>query len=59
MVKKSYIIPSIEVSFAEVEQIIAASVMNIDGDTNLGLGDGEIPDEADVRELDDDFLDWD
>ena len=59
MVKKSYIIPSIEVSFAEVEQIIAASVMNIDGDSNLGLGDGEIPDEADVRELDDDFLDWD
>ena len=59
MVKKSYIIPSIEVSFAEVEQIIAASVMNIDGDTNLGLGNGEIPDEADVRELDDDFLDWD
>ena len=47
--KKTYINPMIEVSLAEVEQIIAASITDIAGNSDLGLGDGEIPDEADVK----------
>ena len=49
--KKTYIIPAIEVSFAEAEQIIAASITNIGGDAGLEISD-ETPDEGDVKEFD-------
>jgi len=55
--KKSYIIPAIEISLAEVEQIIAASVKHIDGDSGLGIGEGDTPDVADVNAAYGD--DWD
>jgi len=50
--KKSYIIPSIEVSLAEVEQIIAASITGVGGDSGLEINTGEVPDEGDVKEFD-------
>ena len=52
MVKKTYIIPAVEVSFAEAEQIIAASITNIGGDSGLEINTGETPDEGDVKEFD-------
>ena len=53
MVKKTYIIPAIEVSLAEAEQIIAASgtITGIGGDSGLGISD-EIPYEGDAKEFD-------
>ena len=50
--KKTYIIPVTEVSFAEAEQIIAASITKIGGDADLGINTGEVPDEGDVKEFD-------
>ena len=50
--EKKYIIPAIEVSLAEVEQIIAASITGIGGDSGLGMNTGETPDEGNVKESD-------
>ena len=59
MEKKSYIVPATEVSLAEVEQIIAASVQHVGGDaTDLGIGTGETPTDADVKGVQDKSL-WD
>ena len=56
--KKTYIIPATEISQGVVEEMIAASITGIGGDSGLGLGDDDIPDYADVREFDEDDLDW-
>ena len=50
VMKKAYINPAIEVSLAEVEQIIAASITKVGGDADLEIGSGETPGEADVKE---------
>ena len=52
MMKKTYIIPVTEVSFAEAEQIIAASITEIGGDSGLKRGEGDTPDNADAKEFD-------
>ena len=57
--KKTYIFPATPVESAVAEQMIAASVTNIGGDSKLGFGDGDVPSDADVKEFDEDFdLDW-
>ena len=50
--KKTYNIPAVEVSFAEAEQIIAASITNIGGDADLKINTGDTPEEGDVKEFD-------
>ena len=55
--KKTYIIPTTEISQGVVEEMIAASITNVDGDSGIGLGTGETPNEADVKESGDSF--WD
>jgi len=55
--KKTYIFPATKVEAAVIEEMIAASITNIGGDSNLGMGDGEIPDDADVNECNDNI--WD
>ena len=51
--KKTYIIPATEVSFAEAEQIIAASITGIGGDSGLNINtNDEIPVEGDAKEFD-------
>ena len=47
--KKTYIIPAIEVTPVVAEQMIAASITKVDGNSGLELGDGEVPGEADVK----------
>lgn len=47
--KKTYIIPSVEVTYVVAEQMIAASITNIGGGSGIELGEGEIPEEADVK----------
>ena len=50
--KKTYIIPATEISQGIVEEMIAASITEIGGDSGLELGEGEVPDDADVKEFD-------
>ena len=45
--KKTYIIPALEVTPCVAEQMIAASITNVTGP--IGLGDGTVPAEADVK----------
>ena len=55
--KKTYVIPATKVEAAVIEEMIAASITGIGGDSGIGLGDGDAPGDADVKEFDDD--DWD
>ena len=50
--KKTYIFPATKVESAVAEQMIAASVTNIGGDSGLEINTGEIPDEGDAKEFD-------
>ena len=47
--KKTYIIPTTEVTFVVAEQMIANSITAVGGNSGIGLGDGEVPGEADVK----------
>ena len=50
--KKTYISPVLTIESAiDTESIIAASITAIGGDLGLGIGEDEIPTEADVKEL--------
>ena len=57
--KKTYIIPATKVESAFAEQMIASSITHIEGESNLPIGNGEIPTDADVKESDDGFWDGD
>ena len=50
--KKTYIIPATEISQGIVEEMIAASITEIGGDSGLELGEGDAPGDADVKEFD-------
>jgi hypothetical protein len=56
-VKKTYLIPVTEISQGVAEQMIAASITNISGDSDLPIGTDEVPSEADVKESGNSF--WD
>jgi len=47
--KKTYIIPSVEVTYVVAEQMVAASITSVGGDANIEIGTGETPEEADVK----------
>ena len=47
--KKTYIIPTTEVTFVVADQMIANSITDVGGNSGIGLGDGEVPEEADVK----------
>lgn len=55
--KKTYLIPVTEISQGVAEQMIAASITNISGDSDLPIGTDEVPSEADVKESGNSF--WD
>ena len=55
--KKTYLIPVTEISHGVAEQMIAASITNISGDSDLPIGTDEVPSEADVKESGNSF--WD
>lgn len=50
IMKKSYIIPATKVEYAVAEQMLAASITNVGGDTEIKLGTGDVPGTADVKE---------
>ena len=41
--------PALEVQFVHAEQMIAASITKIGGDSGLELGGGDAPTDADVK----------
>lgn len=47
--KKTYIAPVVEGVMMDAEEILAASVTSVGGDSGLGLGTGETPTEADAK----------
>lgn len=47
--KKTYIIPTTEVTFVVAEQMIANSITDVGGNSGIGIGEGEVPEEADVK----------
>lgn len=49
--KKTYIIPATEISQGIVEEMIAASITAITGDSELYINTGETPEEGDVKEF--------
>lgn len=57
--KKTYIIPVTEISQGVVEQMIAASITTIGGDSGLQKGEDEIPANADTKESNGSWnIDW-
>ena len=48
--KKTYIVPAMDVTTLDVVHMIANSVKHIGGNSGLELGTEETPDEADVKE---------
>ena len=47
--KKSYLQPEVEVLNVNVIQMLANSITNIGGDSDLQPGEGDVPGEADVK----------
>ncbi|MBR4534066.1 MAG: hypothetical protein IKO85_05970 [Bacteroidaceae bacterium] len=48
--KKKYMTPALDVQYVQEETMIAASITGIGGDTDIELGVGDAPEEADVKE---------
>ena len=47
--KKTYIIPAMDVTLVVAEEMIAGSITGVGGDSGIEIGDGETPGEADVK----------
>ena len=47
--KKSYLQPETEVLNVNVVEMLAGSITKVDGDSGVGLGEGEAPTTADVK----------
>ena len=47
--KKTYIIPALHVQRVQAEQMIAASITSVGGNSGIGQGTGETPTEADTK----------
>ena len=56
--KKTYIIPATKVEAAVIEEMIAASITGIGGDSGLNKGTGDLPVKADVKESGAWDIDW-
>ena len=49
IMKKDYISPEVNITYVEAYNMIAASVTNVGGDAEIGLGTDEAPGEADAK----------
>ena len=47
--KKTYISPAMDVTYMVAEQMIANSITGVSGDSGIGMGDGPVPTDADVK----------
>ena len=47
--KKTYISPAMDVTYLVAEQMIANSITGIGGNAGIGMGEGDVPGEADVK----------
>lgn len=48
--KKTYIIPALSEHNVQTEMLIAASITSVGGNSGIGMGEGETPTEADVKD---------
>ena len=59
MKKKTYLIPAIIITDVKLQTLMNAS-LTVDGDSGIGMGDGETPTTADSRRRDEwDDEEWD
>ena len=49
IMKKDYISPEVNVTYVEALSMIAASVTEVGGNSDIEMGEGEAPDEADAK----------
>ena len=47
--KKTYIAPELYMQLIQAEQMIAASITNVGGDSGIKIGEGDTPTDADVK----------
>jgi len=47
--KKTYMIPALYVQRVQAEQMIAASIRNVGGNSGIQINDGEAPEQADAK----------
>ena len=47
--KKTYISPELYMELIQAEQMIAASITKVEGNSGIGMGEGETPTEADTK----------
>ena len=47
--KKRYIVPTIHTLHLDSVQIIATSIKNIGGNSGIGMGNGDVPTEANAK----------
>ena len=58
--KKTYIIPVAEPVYVQAENMIAASITGVGGDSDIQIGEGEAPGTADVKKVNTvEWEDWD
>ena len=48
--KKTYIAPALDVQHVQAEMMIAASITGIGGNSGLEMGEGNAPEDADVKD---------
>ena len=48
--KKTYIIPTLSEHNVQTEMLIAASITSVGGNSGLGMGEGDTPTDADVKD---------
>ena len=48
--KKTYIIPALSEHNVQTETLIAASITTVGGNSGLGMGEGDTPTDADVKD---------
>lgn len=48
--KKIYMTPEVNITYVEAQKMIAASVTEVGGNSDIVMGEGEAPDEADAKQ---------
>lgn len=48
--KKTYITPVTDICQMDAEQMVAASITEVGGNSGIEMGTGETPEEADIKE---------
>ena len=58
IMKKNYISPVVSELVLATQQLLANSITGVGGDSGIGIGEGETPEEADVKGYNVWDIDW-